>query len=193
MLSLFPNRSQRGFSLVELMIGIAIMAIAVSLGMPSYKAWIQNTRIRTAAESIQSGIQLARGEAVKRNLRVQFDLRGANSAWTVCISPAVPGACPNPDDATTIQSRAVGEGSSTDITIVASDALPFIFNSFGAMASPVPSAVNGLVTIGVDVNTSVLPAAESRDLRIVIGVGGSARLCDPALSTTGTDPRRCPA
>ncbi|MDP1541315.1 MAG: GspH/FimT family pseudopilin [Methylotenera sp.] len=192
MLSFLPNRSQQGFSLIELMIGIVIMAIAVSLGMPSYKAWIQNTRIRTAAESIQSGIQLARGEAVKRNLRVQFDLRGANSAWTVCVSPAVPGACPNPDDATTIQSRAIGEGSSNDITVIPSDALPFVFNSFGAMASPAPSAANGLITIDVDVSTAVLSAAESRDLRIVIGVGGSARLCDPTLSTSGTDPRRCP-
>lgn len=178
--------------MIELMIGIAIIAIAMSLGMPSYKAWIQNTRIRNAAESIQSGIQLARGEAVKRNLRVQFDLRGVNSAWTVCVSPAVPGTCPNPDDASTIQSRAVGEGSSTAATITASDALPFVFNSFGVMDSPAPSAANGLVTIGVDVSTAVLSAAESRDLRIVIGVGGSARLCDPALSTSGTDPRRCP-
>ena len=61
------------------------------------------------------------------------------------------------------------------------------------MTSPVPAAASGLVTIGVDVDTSVLSAAESRELLVVIGVGGSVRMCDPALDTAGTDPRRCPA
>jgi len=187
--SLKPRAS--GFSLIELMVGIAIMAVLATLAVPSYKAWIQNSRIRTAAESIQNGIQLARAEAVKRNSSVQFDLRGTHSAWTVCVRPAAP-SCPEPDDATTIQSRAAGEGSSADITLTTSDDGPYVFNSFGAMISPAPAAADGLVRIGVDVSTSVLPAADSRDLSIIINVGGSVRMCDPALDTSGTDPRRCP-
>lgn len=181
-----------GFTLVELLVTMAVIGVLGALAIPSYTAWIQNNKIRTAAESIQNGIQIARGEAVKRNALVQFDLRGASSAWTVCVSPVAPGACPDPDDATTtVQSRAASEGSSADITLATSDAGPFVFNSFGVMTSPVPGA-GGLVTIDVDVNTSVLSAAESRELRIVIGVGGSVRMCDPSLDTAGTDPRKCP-
>jgi len=193
MLIFSPNPKARGFSLIELIVVIAIIGILASLAIPSYTAWIQNNKIRTAAESIQNGIQMARGEAVKQNASVQFDFRGTNSAWTVCTSPAAPGACPDPDDATTVQSRAATEGSSADITLVTSDVGPFVFNSFGVMTSPVPAAASGLVTIDVDVDTSVLSAAESRELRIVIGVGGSVRVCDPALDTAGTDPRKCPA
>lgn len=186
-----PNRKSSGFSLVELMVVMALLGVLATLGVSSYQAWIQNSRIRTAAESIQGGIQIARAEAVSRNASVQFDFRGTNSAWTVCASPVAPGACPNPDDATTVQSRAASDGSSADITLVTSDGGPFVFNSFGVMTSPVPGA-GGLVTVDVDVDTSVLPAADSRELRIVIGVGGSVRMCDPALDTAGTDPRKCP-
>jgi len=192
MLKQLQYRGMAGFSLVELMIGIAILGILLALGVPSYTAWIQNTRIRNAAESIQGGIQLARAEAVRRNTPVQFDLRGSASAWTVCVAPAVAGSCPLQDDSDTIQSRGVKEGSSDDIKIVASDATPFVFNSYGRLISPVPTGADGLVRVGVDIDTSVLSAAESRNLSIIIGVGGAARLCDPTLSGSGTDPRRCP-
>jgi len=178
MLKQLQYRGMAGFSLVELMIGIAILGILLALGVPSYTAWIQNTRIRNAAESIQGGIQ--------------FDLRGSASAWTVCVAPAVAGSCPLQDDSDTIQSRGVKEGSSDDIKIVASDATPFVFNSYGRLISPVPTGADGLVRVGVDIDTSVLSAAESRNLSIIIGVGGAARLCDPTLSGSGTDPRRCP-
>ncbi|MGZ8982415.1 MAG: GspH/FimT family pseudopilin [Methylotenera sp.] len=190
MLKLSPNRGEHGFSLIELMIGVVLIGILASLALPSYRVWIQNTRIRTAAESIQNGLQVARTEAVKRNSSVQFDLRGTHSAWTVCERPAVPGECQSIDNATTIQSRSASEGSSADINI-SGDAGPFVFNSFGAMVSPVPIA-GSLVEIDVDVSTSVLSATESRELRVVVGVGGNVRMCDPATSLLASDPRKCP-
>ncbi len=179
-----------GFSLVELMIAVALLGLLSAYAVPSYRAWIQNNQIRNAAESIQSGLQVARGEAVSRNASVQFDLRGTNSAWTVCAIPVAPGACPAVDDATTVQSRGVREGSSTNVTVTTSDAGPFVFNGLGVMISPAPAAASGLVSINVD--NSILTAAESRDLRVVIGVGGSSRMCDPTLPSAGTDPRKCP-
>lgn len=188
----FPTGKNLGFSLVEFMVAVAIIGIVTALAIPSYQAWVQNTRIRNAAESIQSGIQMARAEAVGRNTPVQLDFRGAASAWTVCVVPAAPGPCPNPDDATTIQSRDITEGSSADITIVSSDTGPFVFNNFGKLTSPVPAAADNLVRIAVDINASVLSAAESRDLNVVIDFGGSVKMCDPNLDSAGTDPRRCP-
>lgn len=180
---------QSGFTLVELVIVIALLIILASFALPSYQKMTQDSLIRTAAESIQNGLQIARGEAVKRNANVQLDLRGTDSAWTVCVSPAGGGACPNPDDATTIQSRAVGDGSSTNVDVTVSDASaagPFVFNGLGVMASPAPTAVSGIISIDVKNGAS----AGSRDLRVAISVGGSSKNCDPALAAS--DPRSCP-
>lgn len=171
--------NQTGFTFIELVIVIALLAILASFAIPSYQNMIQDSMVRNAASSIQTGLQLARGEAVKRNASVQLDLRGTNSAWTVCLTPAAPGACPNPDDATTIQSRDLGEGSSANVNVTSSAAGPFVFNAFGVLTT-------GAVSIVV-VNSD----GSARELQIQIGAGGSSKVCDPALPAAGTDPRRC--
>ena len=86
----------RGFSLIELLIGVAVLGILLALGASSFRVWISNMRIRTAAESIQNGLQLARGEAVRRNAQIRFQLTdgiGAGCAlsttasnWVVSLS-----------------------------------------------------------------------------------------------------------
>jgi len=173
---LLPNNKSLGFSIIELLIGMTIMAVVIAIGMPSYSAWIQNTRIRTAAESIQNGLQVARAEAVKRNVSVQFVLSDG-AAWLVGCE-TVNSACP-----AIIQSRSAGEGSSGDITLATDAAFTVVFNNLGAVnASPTPFT-------RVDVDSSV--AAADRPLRITIGVGGNIRMCDPSTTLSSTDPRKC--
>ncbi|MCK9389927.1 MAG: GspH/FimT family pseudopilin, partial [Sulfuritalea sp.] len=61
-------------SLVELAIGLLIVGTLLALAAPSYTGWIQNTKIRTTAEAILNGLQLARAEAVRRNTQIRFQL-----------------------------------------------------------------------------------------------------------------------
>ena len=177
-----PNHLSSGFSLVELTIVSAIFIILAALALPSYNQMIQNNRIKSATDSIYNGVQVARAAAVSRNESIQFELRGTNSAWTVCVKP-VAGACPNPDNTSTIQSRSLGDGSSADISVVPSVAGPYVFNGLGQLA-PAP--------IIFDVDNTAIPTSESRNLRVLVGAGGSVKTCDPGLSPTGSDPRRCP-
>lgn len=69
------NRKHTGFTLIELMVVLAIGAILLSLAVPSFRSTIQNNRISTQANELVSTLQLARGEAIKRGLRI-----------TVCVS-----------------------------------------------------------------------------------------------------------
>lgn len=85
---LTPFNKMRGFTLIELMVAVAIFGLLLALGSRSFASWIQNQQIRTGAESILNGMQLARGEAVKRNASAIFvlcDVAAGNtgSSWDV--------------------------------------------------------------------------------------------------------------
>ncbi len=180
-LSTSTKRASRGFTLIELMIGIVIVAITMALGMPAYKTWILNTKLRTAAESIASGLQMARSEAVRRNAPVQFTL-GAGSSWIVgCVTAT--SSCP-----TSIQKRATGDGSSAAVTVTAVDGTPVVFNNFGRMTAPAPASGTTSINIGID--PAILSATESRNLRVTVGISGNVRMCDPTVTTAG-DSRKC--
>lgn len=171
------------------MIAIAVMVVVVALGIPSYRVWIQNTRIRTASESIQSGIQIARAEAVKRNARVQFVLDGTHSGWTLgCETPVADNNGDGVEDCpTVIQSRAASEGSSADTTVTATpaDSDTIVFTSLGVIDSTLSPFTQ------LDINSTVLSVTDSRPLRVTIGVGGNVRMCDPSSTLSASDPRKC--
>lgn len=171
---------QRAFSLIELMVTVALLSILMLLAFPAFTEWIQNSRIRTAAEAVQNGLQLARAEAVKRNARVEFALNGATSGWAVRTPPG----------GTAIQQRAAGDGSgNVVVTTAPAGAVKVIFDGLGRANTTNVDGTAILRTINLDVPVAVLPAVRSRDLRVTIGVDGSIRMCDPSVS--GTDSRKC--
>jgi len=169
-----------GFTLIELMITVAVLGILILLGLPSYKQWMQNTQIRNATESILNGLQLARAEAVKRNTAVQFTL-GAGTDWTVSV---VSGGA-------VVQSRKSQEGSANvTLTVSPAGAQTVTFGSLGRVVPNADGSIS-LEQIDVDVPTTILPANKSRDLRLTIGAGGQIRMCDPDPGIQTGDPRKC--
>lgn len=174
---LMPRRPQSGASLIELMIGLVILAIVLSFGVPVFGTWIANTRIRTAAEAIYNGIQLARAEAVRRNASVQVAFGAGASTWTVSLA----------NTGEIVQERSAEEGSSnTAITFSPGGTSTLTFNALGRVAANLDGSP-AITEVKID-STSV-PAADSRELCVMVSTAGVARLCDPQLATT--DPRGC--
>lgn len=171
---------QRGMSLIELAIGMAILGILIAAAVPSFKSWIQNAQIRTAAESLQNGLQVARNEAVRRNASVEFRL-GTGTEWSVVTVRS--------DE--TVQSRSGSEGSANvTLTVTPAGSDIVTFTGLGRVATQNSDGSAPFTQLDMDVPTSVLPAADSRELRIMISSGGQIKMCDPTVSTAG-DTRKC--
>jgi type IV fimbrial biogenesis protein FimT len=189
---------QRGMTVVEVMVAVAIVGILLALAAPAMNTWIQNLQLRNAAESILGGIKRARYEAVSRNTTVAFELTDANStAWHVCLYDVVNQACKAaaPD----IASKGASEGSpnaraaaQTAFTsyldpLDAGDGIPALvaFDPFGRISPSSPTNI-----ARVDVRNPTLPAGDERRMSISIGTGGEVRMCDPQLSLA-TNPQGC--
>lgn len=63
---------QRGFTLIELMVTIAVLAILLGVAAPSFYHQIQNNRSAALGEEFASALNYARGEAVKRGERISL-------------------------------------------------------------------------------------------------------------------------
>ena len=61
-----PRLHQSGFTLIELMVALAIAAIVVAIGMPSFSAFMENAKISTTTNDYVYSLHKARSEAVKR-------------------------------------------------------------------------------------------------------------------------------
>ncbi len=187
-------RKSGGFSLLELLISIAIFALLFIMGAPSFSQWIQNTQNRTAAESILNGLQLARTEAVRHNAAVRFDLTEGTGAvsWVVaCVTAAdnCPGALyqRNANDGS-INARA-GIATATGAlgtALSAGTGLPqgVTFDGLGRVLT----ANIGTDIARVDITNAA--RADARRMTILIGAGGQFRMCDPSLNIASS-PQGC--
>jgi type IV fimbrial biogenesis protein FimT len=188
------DATSRGFTLIELMVALAIGSLLVVLGLPSFNEFLRNSEIRSTTESLVNGLRVARTEAVRRNQPVTFTLISGGPGWTV---DQVNAPCP----AKNIQKYSKAEGG-TNIAVarktipgVASAAVSVTFNGVGRInAAPTDASTCAAAATPnlerLDISSAIASAA--RTLRIVLPVDNGTqgvRVCDPALPST--DPRAC--
>lgn len=61
---------KRGFTLIELMVTIAVLAILLAVAIPSYQTFVMNSRMASQTNDLITALSLARSEAVKRAANV---------------------------------------------------------------------------------------------------------------------------
>lgn len=191
-------RAARGATLVELVIGIGIVGALMALAIPNFSTWLQNGQIRTAAEAMQNGLQLARATAVQRNAIATFSLVTSTTAscalstagpnWVVSMD-APTGACNIAPSETVapriLQIRAASEGSPN--AVILADQSSIGFNGLGRRVNAGTAAeININITNTTNGGTCVAAGGDMRCLRVMVSASGQIRMCDPSVSAGDT-------
>ncbi len=184
----------RGLTIIELLVGITILAVLLGLGAPALGTYLQNSKLASAAASYFNGIQTARTEAIRRNVNTEFVLTDSSIAASDPANNALPtsngknwivrAASGAGYSLVEAKAGAEGEGSAASAAIqVVGSASAVQFNGFGAAAT---------APFQIDIsNPSAGACGVIRCRRITVSAGGQVASCDPAASAAAGDSRAC--
>jgi type IV fimbrial biogenesis protein FimT len=192
-------RSENGFSLVELMVTLAVFALLAAMAAPSLVQYAGNMKILAAAESFYASVQQTRTEAIRRNAPVELiltdqppvadnvdttELKDAGPNWLI---RQLPETVDDPYVFIEGKSGAEGGGRAGQTTpiVINSGTSSIRFNASGAL-------VGSLITVRFEQQgeTCARTGGSARCLNVVVSTGGQVRMCDPAASGAG-DTRAC--
>lgn len=143
-----------GFTLVELMVTVAVLAILITLAVPSFRDLLSNSRSATLTNELVFSLKLARSEAIKRGVFTEVCPR-ANAEAATCSASA--------DDWSNGWVVRITEGCIDDCEV--------LYDS----RQGVPSH---------EVRYSQTRVPFDRSGRLLGSIGGTFTICDPAVKTS---------
>jgi len=157
----------RGFTLVEIMVVIAVASIIMTIAIPSFLAWLPNLHFRQATRDLFLDLQMAKQEAVKRNINVGLVLNNI-------VCPALGNTVPSPGGSYSIFFDN-GAGANTNNGVQDADEptfrnrtfpqnVAFCGNTFGPSGTIISFQPNGLPTFPVA--PAVVPPAIANTLTV---------------------------
>lgn len=73
------NMKYNGFTLVEIMITLAVLSVLIAVGVPQFSSSTANSRLTTVINKLSGDLAFARTEAIKRG--VDVDVTSVNADW----------------------------------------------------------------------------------------------------------------
>ncbi len=80
------RRNEKGFTLIELMLVVAIVAVMSIMAFPTFSGWIARARLRDAARTVYSDLQLARIKAIETGGEWRINFNPDDNSYTVISS-----------------------------------------------------------------------------------------------------------
>lgn len=150
----------KGFTLIELMVVIAVFGILASLAIPSFTSSIQKSKADTEVSDLMRGLNYARLEAIDRGVTIRIRPKDAGSVWTTDLA-----VYDGTGNAANVLRDVPGMSSGATLTLGTTTS-NIDFNNLGGLAAPGSAVVMAYVM-----------GAESRTVRVCLNgrivLGGS--------------------
>ncbi|MGA0613000.1 GspH/FimT family pseudopilin [Caldimonas sp. KR1-144] len=180
---------RRGFTMIELLIVVAIIAIVLALAAPSFRDFMAKKRVEGVQSELATDLQYARSEAVARNAKVRITF--GTGCYVITAQPdgsSPSSACSQTTDptlgtgATNVKQVQLQSGAGVSFSPVSS--LSWIeFDPVRGIASFSTGAASGAITVTSSVG--------SWQLRSNVTLVGSMTVCYPIGSTAISGYTQC--
>ncbi|AMO24623.1 GspH/FimT family pseudopilin [Ramlibacter solisilvae] len=148
----------RGFTLIELMVTVTIVAVMLGLAVPAFRSFVANQKVKTATYDLMTAVMMARSEAIKRNSTVSLTPTSTTawaSGWSVMAGTSTIHTL-QPMDSVTVTQKDTSNTATTPAAV-----------SFGASGRPAAGVwfeVTGIADAVkcVKVDASGVPASTNR-------------------------------
>ena len=191
-------RTQRGFTLIELMVVVAVLAIIATLAAPSFRDFILMQRLKSINAQLVTDLQYARSEAATRGrlLRLNFTATSDMTCYALFVTTSVDdvpansrncdcslganAACSTTMDTLEVRTAQVPRNLSVQLEIPTGWPPSFAFDPVtgGLMSTPADNPSEPLSQVRVTASIDSV-----RALRTVVNQAGRPIVCIPSGST----------
>jgi type IV fimbrial biogenesis protein FimT len=172
------DRTPSGYTLVELLVTLAVVAILVTTALPALTDLVDSQRLRTTAQQIATDLRYARSEAIKRHADIPIGVSFASgSDWCYGISQQLPCDC-HEQDWQSPDACLLDLAHERQLHTAASDAraqIELLDVSFSHEQTTQFDPLRGIANAG----TISLRSARGKHLNVVVSTLGRVRICAP--------------
>lgn len=154
-LNLRTRAQSRGVTLIELMVGIAILAVLAAAAGPFFGDYITNSRLREGGNLLLTEALIAQSEAIKRNTQVQLSTNGSVVQVLDITVPATP---------VVLRERTMPNAVAAATTTL----------TFGGEGRPTPFGTAGSINLSI---SGITCSTDYRCPGLRVDAGGAVRLC----------------
>lgn len=171
------NQKSLGFTLIELMVTLAVLAILLTLAVPSFVDFAQRSALRGVADDVINVIASAKQDAIKRDSLVRVDFKAVGSGFCVGAEPVATVGAAGCDcssaSACTVASFPAAASELRSVTLVGTPA-------FGGDTAFVVDPKTAMLADFADTGNIELTVPRGYGVRIDVNAMGRPSMCTPS-------------